>query len=249
MGFGTRLLFVEPRNVASSIPVLDAITRKMCAAFRKARHSDYAYGGFHECYCGAVSSCCDYHLPSGHLTNSLCIHYLAHHRSEVDDREIASLAKFSSGLAEPDEEDLQGPDYLLARIRAGIERKLGAERIRIWGAWGLDVDALTRALRGGCLPDPEGLTRDRQDAEELYASLRSIPAEALRCVQASALRSHGDPRAWGAEALRVSDWDRRAWLIVLDEIIRLPEAELPDKRLVTMARRALHDTIEGGQQA
>src|SRR6516165_1993240 len=67
------LLYIEPGQPASPTPVIDHITRRMCAAFRKSRRSDYACGGIHNCFCGACSSDCDSHLPNGDLTNSLCI--------------------------------------------------------------------------------------------------------------------------------------------------------------------------------
>src|SRR5438309_1968854 len=55
-----KLLFIEPKQPASPVPVIDHVTRRMCAAFRQARVSDYAYGGVHICHCGAISSSSDY---------------------------------------------------------------------------------------------------------------------------------------------------------------------------------------------
>src|SRR6185312_7678729 len=172
-----------PRRPASPTPVVDGITRKMCAAFRGAKPSDYASGGVHVCYCGATSSSCDYHLPSGDLTNSLCVHYLAHHRVDVGEAPLTAVRRFASGEAEPNQDELQSPDCLLSAIRAGVERRLGPDRLQIWSAWGLDVAALSRALRGGCLPAPAIYTRIRRDAQDLFDLLCSIPAEALPCIQ------------------------------------------------------------------
>jgi hypothetical protein len=103
-----KLLFIEPAELASPSPVIDHITRRMCAAFRKARVSDYAYGGVHVCVCGAHSSSSDYHLPSGDLTNSLCGHYVSHHRSEVPPDQLARIEAFSFGELEPTEHELRG---------------------------------------------------------------------------------------------------------------------------------------------
>ncbi len=94
-----RLLFIVPQQEPMSEPVLDSVTRRMCAAFRRARQSSYAYGGVHQCCCGALSSCVDYFLPDGSMTNSLCIHYVAHHRSEVPAEQLEAIATFEWGEA------------------------------------------------------------------------------------------------------------------------------------------------------
>ncbi len=244
MGFVRRLLFIEPRRPAALTPVVDDITRKMCAAFREARPSNYAFGGIHVCYCGATSSSCDYHLPSGDLTNSLCVHYLAHHRVEVGEAQLTAVQRFASEGAEPNQDELQGPDYLLSAIRAGVERRLGPDRLETWRAWGLDVDALSQALRGGCLPAPAIFTRTRRDAQDLFDLLCSIPAQALPSIRTAALRSHGDLAAWGAASLRVPGWKRTAWMMPLADVLLLPENVLQDKRLVRMYRDNLKYYIE-----
>jgi hypothetical protein len=91
----SRLLFIEPQEPPTPRAVIDSITRKMCEAFRRAHRSDYASGGFHSCRCRATSSCCDYFLPDGTMTNSLCIHYVAHHRSEVPLEQLRLIEDFS----------------------------------------------------------------------------------------------------------------------------------------------------------
>ncbi len=239
-----QLLFMEPVQPASSTPVLDSATRKICAAFRKAKKSDYAYGGIHECVCGATSSSCDYHLPSGDLTNSLCVHYLAHHRAEVDKEELARVESFSFGEADPSEEELQGPAYLFASIRANIDRRLGPDRLHTWIGWGLDITALAQALRGGFLSHTATHSQTRRDAHDLYNLIHSLPSEVLPCVQAAAVRSHGDVAAWAAEALRVSGWNRAAWMLPLAEILGLPESVLREKRLIAMLEAKLKRDLE-----
>src|SRR5262245_66240633 len=125
------LLFIEPSQAASPSPVIDEITRRMCAAFRKARHSGH-WCGVHECMCGEQSTACDYRLPNGDLTNSLCVHYLAHHRSEVPPEQLARISAFRFGKAKPKEQELQGPELILAGIRASVERNLGSDRLGTW---------------------------------------------------------------------------------------------------------------------
>src|SRR6516164_5548768 len=96
-----RLLYIEPMQPASPTPIIDQITRKMCAAFRTARRSDYQFGGVHTCCCGAQSSSCDYHLLDGNITNSLCVHYVGHHRTEVPRGHLERIEAFTCGETEP----------------------------------------------------------------------------------------------------------------------------------------------------
>src|SRR5262245_22363123 len=103
------LLFIEPQQPASPTPVIDQITRRMCAAFRKARASAYVFCGYHRCVCGAISGDHDFHLPNGDVTNSLCVHYVAHHRSEVPREELARIGAFRFGEVEPTPQELQKP--------------------------------------------------------------------------------------------------------------------------------------------
>jgi hypothetical protein len=105
----TDFLYIEPREQATSTPLIDALTRKMAAAFRLGVESLYSTKGFHLCRCGAASSNCDYQLPNGEWTNSLCVHYLAHHRSEVPQAQLDKVAALTYGEAEPNENELRSP--------------------------------------------------------------------------------------------------------------------------------------------
>lgn len=109
-----RLLFIEPRQPASPIPVVDHLTRRMCAAYRQAKIGDVIYGGVHECRCGAESTAVDYTLPNGQVTNSLCLHYLAYHRIEVTPRQLNAVEALTYGEVEPTAEELQGPETVQA---------------------------------------------------------------------------------------------------------------------------------------
>jgi hypothetical protein len=207
----------------------------MCAAFRKSRRSDYACGGIHNCFCGACSSDCDYHLPNGDLTNFLCIHYLAHHRAEVPQEQLARIAAFPFGEAEPNERELLGPQLILKGIRASMERRLGLEGLRTWMEWGLDAEALCQALQNGYLNRaPMCFTPERQDAEDLNKILWSLSqATAFPCIQECVLASHGDMKTWGTDALRIPGWKREAWVTPMLAAIRsVPDLEVGPRRVV-----------------
>jgi len=118
------LLFIEPTQPASPTPVIDGITKRMCAAFRQAERSAYAYGGFHTCICGAHSSSSDYHLPNGDLTNSLCVHYVAHHRLEVPQPQLARIEAFTFGEAEPTWNELTSPRPILGDAPMEVRQAL-----------------------------------------------------------------------------------------------------------------------------
>ena len=108
-GSETYVLYVEPGPYTSAGPVIDELTRKMAAAYRAARSDEMYWRGFHVCRCGVNSSNCDYILPGGQQTNSLCVHYLAFHRREVPETELAKVAALESGEAEPSAEELARP--------------------------------------------------------------------------------------------------------------------------------------------
>jgi hypothetical protein len=108
MIFQKELLFIEPIHPASSAPILDHITRRMAAALRMARDDSKIYCGFHECVCGAISTSHNYYLPSGHLTNSLCVHYVAYHRSEIPAEQLAIIETLPSEEVQPSNLELEG---------------------------------------------------------------------------------------------------------------------------------------------
>jgi hypothetical protein len=213
------LLYIEPTQPASTGPALDHLTRKMTGAFRKARPSRH-WRGFHECICGAYSTSCDYRLPNGAMTNSLCVHYVAHHRSEVPANQLARIEAFAFGEVEPNEQELQGPDVVLLRVRASVQRRLGADRLRTWMRWGLAVENLARSLRGGCLPARQGLSHARADAEDLLTLLGSIRAESLSGLQTVVEQDHGDVHKWAAEALPTPGWRRELWVSPLVALLQ-----------------------------
>ena len=125
------LLFIEPCQPPSSEPVIDSLTRKMTAAWRKAETSDYVYFGVHQCVCSVLSTNCNYYLRNGAITNSLCVHYLAYHREEVPPEELEKVSSLEDGQCEPHPSELQGEEYRKASLPRGggemIERRPGVE--------------------------------------------------------------------------------------------------------------------------
>jgi|ERR1051326_1657939 hypothetical protein len=102
------LLYIEPKDIRSATPLVDELTKRMTAALRKAK-AGQCFMGFHTCNCGAHSSSCDFILPSGVQTNSLCIHYLAYHRPEVPRIELSKvLLNTTEEEAIPTEHELTG---------------------------------------------------------------------------------------------------------------------------------------------
>jgi hypothetical protein len=122
------LLYIEPKNKASETPVIDGYTRRMAAALNKAVIGGWDGGsserswrtgdgwrGFHLCVCGAVSSSHDFLLSNGLVTNSLCVHYLARHRDEVPESELAKVMQLPDEEMEPTEAQVSPPG--LKRVR------------------------------------------------------------------------------------------------------------------------------------
>ncbi len=107
------ILFITPKSNASQDPVIDEATKKMTAAVRKSklgrlyRRPD-EIRGIHNCVCGIMSAPCDYILPDGARTNSLCVHYLAYHHDEVPKKEMEKVLNLQYGEIEPTAEEMRG---------------------------------------------------------------------------------------------------------------------------------------------
>jgi hypothetical protein len=105
------LLFIEPKNIGSAEPLLDALTYKLLNAMRTSvkRGIVTSDGEFHEGmstrgvhYCTGCSNK-DIHsaandclLECGLATNYLAVHYMAFHRDEVPFSEIEKIALLRS---------------------------------------------------------------------------------------------------------------------------------------------------------
>lgn len=231
-----RLLFIEPDQPPAIEPILDPYTRRMCAAYRLARPSDYAYGGIHSCRCGALSTCTDHVLPNGLVTNSLCVHYLAHHRSAVSIAELDIIGSFAWGEADPLPSEFIGPQALLAGTRAWVDRSIGW--ISWWRRSGLNLDALSSLLRDY---DPVS----RQDAEDLFELLRNVSSLSTRLF--STIKAVGeDPQSWGSRAFQLPNWDREAWLKPMTELLMTPELGRSERRVIAAMFRHFRGQAKNG---
>lgn len=85
------LLMIEPKDQFKEEAVDDELTAKMERLFNKAKPV-MVWKGCHTAADRMKSDNCDYILPSGHITNSLCVHYMRYHRSEVPRSELTKLS-------------------------------------------------------------------------------------------------------------------------------------------------------------
>lgn len=105
------LLFIAPRGLGTAEPLIDEYTRRMAGALRVARLAPRKLWkrGFHTCVCRMQSGHIDLFVAttSGELvTNSLAVHYLAHHRDEVPAAELAKVLTLTAPPLEPLLEEL-----------------------------------------------------------------------------------------------------------------------------------------------
>lgn len=102
------LLYIHPTLPATAEPLIDGVTRRLCAAWRARTETGITYRGMHHCTgCHAPSSNTDYRL-GGMETNSLALHYVAYHRAEVPQAELDKIASLPDVEVEPTPVDLAG---------------------------------------------------------------------------------------------------------------------------------------------
>jgi hypothetical protein len=242
------LLFIEPAQPPSAAPVIDHLTRRVCAAFRKARRAN-AYLGAHACSCGAYSTNLDYLLPNGDVTHSLCVHYAGHHRSEIPPRQLAKIGALTFGEEEPNEEELFGPELVLAKVRAIVEQRLKAfdgEQVSTFTSWGLDLEALSRGLQDSWLRRLTGVPTVGAESEKLASFLRAIGTKALPYIKAAVEEEHGDVRRWGERALQTPGWSREVWVSPLVAVMQRLRGN--ERRIVAEALSGLGVLDEGEAQ-
>ena len=109
------ILMVEPSAKISKEPLVDELTRKMTATWRKRKESGISYRGFHVCQCNVFSDNKDHFVDGGKLTNSLCIHYLAFHRDDILPEELDKVRQLKDGEAQPTDEELHIPNKKFER--------------------------------------------------------------------------------------------------------------------------------------
>lgn len=86
------LMMIEPKGPQER-PVFDHYTDLAESALKRAKRGA-RYKGFHTCVCG-VRSGSDALTVAGMVTNSLLVHYVRDHRSEVPQSELDKLMRFS----------------------------------------------------------------------------------------------------------------------------------------------------------
>jgi hypothetical protein len=94
-GKSDRVLYLRPVGPPES-PFWDEVCERMTLYLAEARSTGTRYRGFHSCTgegCDATSSNTDYVLPgeAGVRTNSLALHYLTLHRSEISAPELKAV--------------------------------------------------------------------------------------------------------------------------------------------------------------
>lgn len=86
------LLMIEPQSKILEKAVNDELTYKMERLLKSTVRKRF-YKGWHDCADGTKSDNVEYYLPSGHITHSLCVHYLRYHRSEIPQSELDKLSR------------------------------------------------------------------------------------------------------------------------------------------------------------
>lgn len=98
-----QLLFIEPSADTSPEPVIDDVTKRLAAALARGEKHGPEWRGVHRCKCGAHSTNVNYKLPNGMITNSLAVHYVAWHRSDVPASELNKIMALEGDELEPTE--------------------------------------------------------------------------------------------------------------------------------------------------
>jgi hypothetical protein len=146
------------------------------------------------------------------------VHYVAHHRPEVPPEQLARIEAFPFGEVEPTDQELQGPNVVLARIRSSVETQLGPDRLATWTSWGLDSEALSLGLKGR--HSEKRQSEVHENTGDLLGILDAIEPDALPYIKMVVEQDHGEVRQWGQQALRIPGWDRGLWVPVLRALIQ-----------------------------
>jgi hypothetical protein len=124
-----KLLYIRPKNMPTEEPVIDDLTLRMVGALRSARSPSYGYCGLHSCVRGALSDSSDRILPNGWMTNTLCVHYLAYHRTELPEKDRDAVGTLPPDKQAPTSFDLHGPE-LYNSDNTRVDRPIDAQRDR-----------------------------------------------------------------------------------------------------------------------
>lgn len=87
------IMMIEPKSKKKEAPIDDNYTLAANSLLNKASSGAF-YKGWHTCACGEHSGSCDLKV-GGKITNSLLVHYVREHRSEVPESELIKIKKLA----------------------------------------------------------------------------------------------------------------------------------------------------------
>jgi hypothetical protein len=131
----------------------------------------------------------------------------------------------------PNEDELRGPETIAKSTREMAERSLGEAALRTWRGLGFDFDFFCTCLRSY---EP----RERQCAEALFAFLLNLGSIRHRLFT-TLKHLNRDAQTWGADALRLPDWDRDAWVAPLVELLGTEDVGQSTRRAIACQFRYL----------
>lgn len=85
------LMMIEPKGKKE--PAIEDALTQIAKAVLSSTTRGTQYRGSHTCNCGERGGSCDLITPDGKITNSLLVHYVREHRSEVPLAEIEKLTQ------------------------------------------------------------------------------------------------------------------------------------------------------------
>ena len=113
-----QIRFIHPNRLPTDEPVIDELTMRMTSALRRASVS---YERFYRlpprfyrlppCVCGAVCDPAHRVLSNGAVTTTLCVHYLAYHRTEVPVADLNAVRRLPASAEMPSSAELGTPEY------------------------------------------------------------------------------------------------------------------------------------------
>jgi hypothetical protein len=207
------LLFIEPQGKAAESPFIDDLTRRMTAAYRAAEPGSRMFCGVHTCACGAMSAARNYSLPDRRTTNSLCVHYLAHHRPDVPAEQLARVASLTCGLAEPSEEELRGGRWRGNRLGDFLGRDL----VAAFAGGGLDLS--------NAYLETEGAAQEGAYHHHVLGSLASMPIKAVPVLIDAISQTDGGIDRWMASAFWPERW-KEAWIAPLLTVLATADRDI-----------------------
>jgi len=159
-----------------------------------------------------MSAAQNYSLPDRRTTNSLCVHYLAHHRPDVPAEQLARVASLTYGLAEPSEEELRGGRWRGNRLGDFFGRDLVAAFV----GGGLDLSNAYLETEGAA---QEGAYH------HVLGSLASMPIKAVPVLIDAISQTDGGIDRWMASAFWPARW-KEAWIAPLLTVLATADRDI-----------------------